>query len=198
MRERPSWGGYGEKQSKNFLLPASYRTDQGLGTHCLHVWTVPGATWEDFLFPENTCQAFWKSCVAQTLKFSPDTVCIYYPRVIPSVIPKQSFIAFSFSRLPQDMCEQGYIWLLQLCFFPHLLFTGSSPLSFLISWHQKPGAMLYHLFTFRAQHLHRTQPYTEQHTSKVWWKKKQNIMPDIITTRFYSLKCQDFLEHKKT
>ena len=69
-------------------------------------------------FPrENTCQAFEKVVFVRTLKFSPDTVCIYYPRVITSVIPKQSFIAFSFSRLPQDMCEQGYIWLLLALFF---------------------------------------------------------------------------------
>lgn len=178
----------GKKQSKNFLIPASQNWPRS-GTHCLHALICARSHIRGLSFPrENTCQAFEKVVFVRTLKFSPDTVCIYYPRVIPSIIPKQSFIAFSFFLSPpsRHVCTGLHLVTLSSCSLAvHQVISWAS----LISWHQKPGAVLYHLFYFQGPAL--TQNTALHRTAhKQGLMKKKYIMPDIITTRFYSLKCQ--------
>lgn len=145
-------------------------------------------------FPrENTCQAFEKVVFVRTLKFSPDTVCIYYPRVIPSIIPKQSFIAFPFFLSP----PWGHVWTgLYLVTLSSVFFLTCCSLGHLLSF--------FDLLTSEARCdalspllLSGPSTYTEHSLTQsstqgglMKKNKNKNIMPDIVTTRFYSLKCQ--------
>ena len=153
----------GKKQSKNILIPASQN------------WPRSGNTLPTCF---DFCQAFEKVVFVRTLKFSPDTVCIYYPRVIPSIIPKQSFIAFSFFLSPpsRHVCTGLHLVTLSSCSLAvHWVISWAS----LISWHQKPGAVLYHLFYFQG-------PALTQNTALHRTAHKQGLMKKKIHNAWHN------------